>query len=43
MYSLCMCPGGVIAPCATRVQVRVVTNGPPSKRDQATAEFRDSI
>ena len=37
MYSFCMCPGGVIAPCAT-AKGEVVTNGwSPSKRDQATA------
>ncbi|MDI9312212.1 MAG: FAD-dependent oxidoreductase [Limnohabitans sp.] len=37
MYSFCMCPGGVIAPCATSPS-EVVTNGwSPSKRDQATA------
>jgi uncharacterized FAD-dependent dehydrogenase len=37
VYSFCMCPGGIIAPCATDVQ-EVVTNGwSPSKRDQATA------
>ena len=37
MYSFCMCPGGVIAPCATS-QGEVVTNGwSPSKRDQNTA------
>jgi len=37
MYSFCMCPGGVIAPCATSAG-EVVTNGwSPSKRDQATA------
>ena len=37
MYSFCMCPGGVIAPCATQ-NGEVVTNGwSPSKRDQATA------
>ena len=37
MYSFCMCPGGVIAPCATQPG-EVVTNGwSPSKRDQATA------
>ena len=37
MYSFCMCPGGVIAPCATS-QGEVVTNGwSPSKRDQVTA------
>jgi len=37
MYSFCMCPGGVIAPCATKPG-EVVTNGwSPSKRDQATA------
>jgi uncharacterized FAD-dependent dehydrogenase len=37
MYSFCMCPGGVIAPCATSPG-EIVTNGwSPSKRDQATA------
>ncbi len=37
MYSFCMCPGGVIAPCATQPG-EVVTNGwSPSKRDQPTA------
>jgi len=37
VYSFCMCPGGVIAPCATRAG-EVVTNGwSPSKRDQPTA------
>jgi uncharacterized protein len=37
MYSFCMCPGGIIAPCAT-ANGEVVTNGwSPSKRDQATA------
>ena len=37
MYSFCMCPGGVIAPCATSTG-EVVTNGwSPSKRDQTTA------
>ena len=37
MYSFCMCPGGVIAPCATSPG-EVVTNGwSPSKRDQHTA------
>ena len=37
MYSFCMCPGGVIAPCATSPG-EVVTNGwSPSKRDQDTA------
>ena len=37
MYSFCMCPGGVIAPCATSPG-EVVTNGwSPSKRDQRTA------
>ena len=37
MYSFCMCPGGVIAPCATS-KGEVVTNGwSPSKRDQVTA------
>jgi uncharacterized FAD-dependent dehydrogenase len=33
-----MCPGGVIAPCATSPEV--VTNGwSPSKRDQSTAKL----
>lgn len=37
VYSFCMCPGGIIAPCATR-QDEVVTNGwSPSKRDQPFA------
>lgn len=37
MYSFCMCPGGVIAPCAT-APGEVVTNGwSPSKRDRTTA------
>ncbi|MBP2832716.1 FAD-binding protein [Aquimarina sp. U1-2] len=37
MYSFCMCPGGVIAACATSPG-EVVTNGwSPSKRDQPTA------
>ncbi|MCK5369207.1 MAG: FAD-dependent oxidoreductase, partial [Cyclobacteriaceae bacterium] len=37
VYSFCMCPGGVIAPCATSPG-EVVTNGwSPSRRDQATA------
>ncbi|RAR70206.1 NAD(P)/FAD-dependent oxidoreductase [Flavobacterium aciduliphilum] len=37
MYSFCMCPGGVIAPCATSPG-EVVTNGwSPSKRDLSTA------
>jgi uncharacterized protein len=37
MYSFCMCPGGIVAPCAT-ANGEVVTNGwSPSKRDQATA------
>ncbi len=37
VYSFCMCPGGVIAPCATS-QGEVVTNGwSPSKRDQPTS------
>ncbi len=37
MYSFCMCPGGVIAPCATQAG-EVVTNGwSPSKRDQPTS------
>lgn len=37
VYSFCMCPGGIIAPCATGPE-EVVTNGwSPSKRDQKTA------
>jgi uncharacterized FAD-dependent dehydrogenase len=37
VYSFCMCPGGVIAPCATS-ESEVVTNGwSPSKRDQPWA------
>jgi hypothetical protein len=37
VYSFCMCPGGIIAPCAT-APGEVVTNGwSPSKRDQVTA------
>lgn len=33
VYSFCMCPGGIIAPCATK-QTEVVTNGwSPSKRN----------
>ena len=33
VYSFCMCPGGIIAPCATETQ-EVVTNGwSPSKRN----------
>lgn len=33
VYSFCMCPGGIIAPCATK-QNEVVTNGwSPSKRN----------
>ncbi len=37
VYSFCMCPGGVIAPCATQND-EVVTNGwSPSKRDQPWA------
>ena len=37
VYSFCMCPGGVIAPCAT-APGEVVTNGwSPSKRDQITS------
>lgn len=37
IYSFCMCPGGIIAPCATSPG-EVVTNGwSPSKRDQSTA------
>lgn len=37
VYSFCMCPGGIIAPCATSPG-EIVTNGwSPSRRDQATA------
>ncbi|MDP2087854.1 MAG: FAD-dependent oxidoreductase [Flavobacteriaceae bacterium] len=37
VYSFCMCPGGIIAPCATSPG-EVVTNGwSPSKRNQATS------
>lgn len=37
VYSFCMCPGGIIAPCATR-QKEVVTNGwSPSKRNNPYA------
>lgn len=37
VYSFCMCPGGIIAPCATEKQ-EVVTNGwSPSKRNNPYA------
>ena len=37
VYSFCMCPGGIIAPCAT-APGEIVTNGwSPSKRDQPTS------
>lgn len=37
VYSFCMCPGGIVAPCATSPQ-EVVTNGwSPSKRNNAFA------
>jgi len=37
VYSFCMCPGGIIAPCATK-QNEVVTNGwSPSKRNYPTS------
>lgn len=37
VYSFCMCPGGIIAPCATGPE-QVVTNGwSPSKRDNPYA------
>lgn len=37
VYSFCMCPGGIIAPCAT-APGEIVTNGwSPSKRNQPTA------
>ena len=37
MYSFCMCPGGVIAPCATSPGEVVTNVCSPSKRDQPTA------
>ena len=37
VYSFCMCPGGIIAPCSTK-SGEVVTNGwSPSKRDYPTS------
>lgn len=37
VFSFCMCPGGIIAPCATN-QSEVVTNGwSPSKRNNSTS------
>lgn len=37
VFSFCMCPGGIIAPCAT-TQEEIVTNGwSPSKRNNAYA------
>ena len=37
VYSFCMCPGGIIAPCATQ-NGEVVTNGwSPSKRNNPYA------
>jgi uncharacterized FAD-dependent dehydrogenase len=37
VYSLCMCPGGIVAPCATS-QEEIVTNGwSPSKRNNPWA------
>ena len=37
VYSFCMCPGGIIAPCATDHK-EVVTNGwSPSKRNNPYA------
>lgn len=37
VYSFCMCPGGIIAPCATDIE-EVVTNGwSPSKRNNPYA------
>jgi uncharacterized FAD-dependent dehydrogenase len=37
VYSFCMCPGGIIAPCATNIE-EVVTNGwSPSKRNNPYA------
>ncbi len=37
IFSFCMCPGGIIAPCATE-EGQVVTNGwSPSKRDYPTS------
>ena len=37
VYSFCMCPGGIIAPCATSQNEIVVNGWSPSKRDQSTA------
>lgn len=37
VYSFCMCPGGIMAPCATETE-SVVTNGwSPSRRNNGTA------
>lgn len=37
VYSFCMCPGGIVAPCATDTE-EVVTNGwSPSKRNNPTS------
>ena len=37
IHSFCMCPGGIIAPCATNSN-ELVTNGwSPSRRDNKTA------
>lgn len=37
VYSFCMCPGGIIAPCATKAE-EIVTNGwSPSKRNNPFA------
>ncbi len=37
VYSFCMCPGGIIAPCATDVEEVVVNGWSPSKRDNPYA------
>ncbi|TAE29147.1 MAG: FAD-binding protein [Candidatus Kapaibacterium sp.] len=38
VFSFCMCPGGIIAPCATSATGEVVTNGwSPSKRNNPYA------
>jgi uncharacterized FAD-dependent dehydrogenase len=37
VFSFCMCPGGIIAPCATHVQEIVVNGWSPSKRNNPFA------
>ena len=42
IHSFCMCPGGIIAPCATNSN-ELVTNGwSPSRRDNKNCKFRNS-